>query len=245
MDLQIPSGCLRNGSVNQASAPPVITASPASVNLIEGNSTTFSITATGASSFVWEVSADGGASWSQVVNGTHYTGAATATLQILNAPLSFNGNLYRGIAIEGICGLSATSSSAGLTVYPSGLSVITSLTTKTQCPGTVLHIPVTVQNFLNVSSASLKIAYDTNVLVYTGYHAAHPQLASGTLMLNQLGAELGIGWFTVFPAWILNDTLMVLEFNYLGGNTALTFNTTTFGACQYTDLNGVVLACCI
>lgn len=230
-----------NGSVNQASAPPVITASPVSVNLIEGNNTTFAITATGATSFVWEVSADGGVSWSQVVNGTHYAGAATATLQILNAPLSFNGNLYRGIAIEGVCGLSATSSAAGLTVYPSGLSVITSLTTKTQCPGTVLHIPVTVQNFLNVSSASLKIAYDTNVLVYTGYHAAHPQLASGTLMLNQLGAELGIGWFTVFPAWILNDTLMVLEFNYLGGNTALTFNTTTFGACQYTDLNGVVL----
>ncbi|MFM8710674.1 MAG: hypothetical protein ACKOC7_05275, partial [Sphingomonadales bacterium] len=70
----------------------VITASPQDLSVCEGNSATFQVTAAGASlTYQWQLSTNGGASWSSI------TGATAAQYIISNTTKALNGNLYRCI----------------------------------------------------------------------------------------------------------------------------------------------------
>lgn len=93
---------------------PAITAQPANQTICAGSNALFSITSASATTFQWQVSIDGGTTWTPVSNGGVYTNATTATLNLTNVPATMNGYLYRCIAST-ICG-STTSSSALLTV---------------------------------------------------------------------------------------------------------------------------------
>jgi len=65
-------------------------------------------------SYQWQVSSDGGASFSNVANSTVYNGSSTSTLTITGAPNSFIGNLYQ-VVISG-CGGQFTSNPAEIIV---------------------------------------------------------------------------------------------------------------------------------
>ncbi|MCL2463416.1 MAG: immunoglobulin domain-containing protein, partial [Defluviitaleaceae bacterium] len=95
---------------------PVITFDPTSQNIAPGGSTAFSVTATGnpAPSYQWQVSADGGATWSNLANGGVYSGAATNILNVTAATVSENGKRFRCVA-SNTAG-QATSAPAMLTV---------------------------------------------------------------------------------------------------------------------------------
>lgn len=73
-----------------------------------------SITASGASSYQWQVSTDGGSSWSNLSNSGFYNNVDAASMTISNPPASFNNYRYR-CEITGSCG-AATSFSVTLTV---------------------------------------------------------------------------------------------------------------------------------
>ncbi len=226
------------GTVTQASQAPVITGQPNPQNIFEAGSASFSVIATGASAFQWQVSTNLGASWTNLMNGAIYSGVTTNTLSLTGTPLSYNGNWYRCLAFEAVCGLSDISAPAALKVVQSGLTIQTTLGGATACPGDVISLPLGVSNLYNISSITLNIGYDTNVVSYTGYTGVHAQLASGTLLLNQTGTHLSIAWFSITPAWISTGDLMTLHFAYKGGSTALSFNTVTPGACLYTNALG-------
>ncbi len=53
--------------------------------------------------YQWKVSTNNGSIYSNIINGTNYIGASSATLQIINAPSSFNGYIY-------LCVVDATNS---------------------------------------------------------------------------------------------------------------------------------------
>ena len=59
--------------------------------------------------YQWQVSSDGGTTWTDVTDGTNYAGASNDTLRVKSAPASFNSNLYR---------LKATTSSFACTEGP-------------------------------------------------------------------------------------------------------------------------------
>ena len=59
--------------------------------------------------YQWQVSSDGGITWTDVTDGTNYAGASNDTLRVKSAPASFNNNLYR---------LKASTSSYGCTEGP-------------------------------------------------------------------------------------------------------------------------------
>ena len=59
--------------------------------------------------YQWQVSSDGGTSWTDVTDGTNYVGSSNDTLKVKSAPASFNNNLYR---------LKATTISYGCTEGP-------------------------------------------------------------------------------------------------------------------------------
>ncbi|MCX6316691.1 MAG: hypothetical protein NTW29_05345 [Bacteroidetes bacterium] len=95
---------------------PAITGQPANSTICEGNNTSFSITSPTAATFQWQLSTDGGVTYTNVPAAAPYSGTTTATLSITAATLSLNNNRYRCIASTQ-CG-STTSSAGILTVNP-------------------------------------------------------------------------------------------------------------------------------
>lgn len=77
-------------SLITVSDPAVITAQPSATTICEGTSTTLSVGATGSNiSYQWQVSTDGGSTYSDIA------GAQQATLALNAVALSQNNNLYR------------------------------------------------------------------------------------------------------------------------------------------------------
>jgi predicted secreted protein len=92
---------------------PAITAHPSASTICAGANTTFSVTASNATGYQWQV--DQGAGFSNISNGAPYSGATTATLTITGATVGLNGYVYRAVA-TGTCIPNAVSNAAALTI---------------------------------------------------------------------------------------------------------------------------------
>lgn len=95
-----------------------ISSQPSAVGIATTGTGTFSVTAsatpTTALSYQWQVSTNGGTSYSSATGGI-YSDDTTATLTITNPTSGENNNLYR-VTITAAGGVTATSNSAKLTV---------------------------------------------------------------------------------------------------------------------------------
>ncbi len=98
------AGCIRTASITlTVNQRPVVTAQPANVTLCSTNSASFSITATGTGiTYQWQVSTNGGVTYSNLANGAPYSGVTTATLTINPATVALSGNRYRCV-VSGVC----------------------------------------------------------------------------------------------------------------------------------------------
>ncbi|MCU0339790.1 MAG: immunoglobulin domain-containing protein, partial [Spirosomaceae bacterium] len=77
-----------------SSTAPSITTQPTNQTACTGLSASFSVVAQNAVSYQWRVSTDGGVNYTNVSNGTLYSGATSATLNINNVT-GLDGYLYR------------------------------------------------------------------------------------------------------------------------------------------------------
>lgn len=112
---EIPAPCTLYTSCSN----PSITAQPSNRSVCASLNTTFSITASGASSYQWQVNT--GSGFGNISNGGVYSGATTATLTITGATTGMNGYLYRCVAYSGAC--SSTSNQATLTISNPSITV--------------------------------------------------------------------------------------------------------------------------
>jgi subtilase family protein/VCBS repeat protein len=78
--------------------PPSITMHPANQTVRVGQTATFTIAASGATTYQWQASSNGGASFTNLPNAPPFGGVLTPTLTITNVGLGFNGILYRCVA---------------------------------------------------------------------------------------------------------------------------------------------------
>src|SRR5690349_321879 len=87
---------------------------PQNQTICAGSPVTFTVGATGAATLIyqWQVSTDGGATFTNVSNGATYTGATTMTLRISAATGAFNNYRFRCTVSDGV---SANSTAATLT----------------------------------------------------------------------------------------------------------------------------------
>lgn len=131
------------GATLTINALPAVTVNPSNSTICAGSNTSFSVTATGAGtlSYLWQVSTNGGTSYSTVGNGGIYTNATTSTLNITAATTAVNNNLYRCV-VSGTCTPSATSAAATLTVNAAP-AVTTSPSNSTVCTGANTSFTVT------------------------------------------------------------------------------------------------------
>lgn len=98
-------------------APAVIATQPSNAITCVGNNATFTVGAVPVTgnNYQWQVSTDGGATYSNLTNVAPYSGVGTATLTITGATAGLSGNRYRAI-VTGQCNAGPlTSNSATLT----------------------------------------------------------------------------------------------------------------------------------
>ncbi|MEN0008634.1 MBG domain-containing protein [Flavobacterium nitrogenifigens] len=104
-----------SGTVNPL---PAITSEPSSNTICIGDNTTFSITASNATGYKWQVDQGAGAGFTDISIGAPYSGVTSSTLTITGATAAMNGYAYRGIATgTGAC-TPAISNNAFLTINP-------------------------------------------------------------------------------------------------------------------------------
>lgn len=97
---------------------------PAPRTVCDGSATSFTVTAsgTGALTYQWQVSTNGGGAWNPVSNGSTYANVGTATLSILVATSSMHNFQYR---------CQVTDNSGSLNSNPAQLTIIAPPTVKT------------------------------------------------------------------------------------------------------------------
>ncbi len=102
---RIPSS-FTNGSVTVGDSNFSISTQPENQIVMWGDNTTFNVETTTnfGLSYQWQVSGDGGVSWSNVTAGAHYSNVYTAALGVNNVVIEMNGCRYRCV-VTGSCGI--------------------------------------------------------------------------------------------------------------------------------------------
>ncbi|MBF4483580.1 T9SS type A sorting domain-containing protein [Flavobacterium sp. CSZ] len=138
--------CIPNAVSNAAAltinSAPGITTQPSASTICVGANATFSVTASGATGYQWQV--DQGAGFSNIANGAPYSGATTATLTITGATVGLNGYVYRVVA-TGACTPDAVSNTAALTIN-SAPAITTQPSNSITCLGTNATFTVAASN---------------------------------------------------------------------------------------------------
>ena len=122
-----PSGAPSTAATLTVNTVPAFSTNPTSLSVATGGNATLTAAASGvpAPAFQWQVSINGGATWSTISNGAVYSGATTATLTITGATFGMNGYLYEAVATNAVSNI--TSNPATLTVIPPAPTITSSL----------------------------------------------------------------------------------------------------------------------
>lgn len=179
---------ISTGAILTVNTFPIISAQPQSITICENGSATFSVTATtgvGSLSYQWQVSTDGGTTYSNIA------GATTASFAQTNIPVTQNGYRFRVIVTAG-CG-SVTSAVAILTV--NALPVVTftlpyviclsdaNLSLSATPSGGTFSGPGVSAGLFNPSLAGL----GQKTVLYTASNAGCVTTVSRTITVNECG----------------------------------------------------------
>uniref|UniRef100_UPI00292FC1EA beta strand repeat-containing protein n=1 Tax=Pedobacter heparinus TaxID=984 RepID=UPI00292FC1EA len=212
-----------NGAGLTVGAAPAITSQPSASTICAGANTTFSISASNATGYQWQV--DQGLGYTNVANGGVYSGATTATLTITGATAGMNGFAYRAIA-TGTCTPAATSNGAGLTVGAAP-SITSQPSSSTICAGANTSFIITASNATGYQwqvDQGLGYTNVTNGGVYSGATTATLTITGATAGMNGF-AYRAIATGTCTPAATSNG--VGLTINAAPAITAQPANKTT------------------
>mgnify|MGYP001163306811 CR=1 FL=1 len=173
-------------------AGPAVTAQPAAQIICVNTNTSFSITSASATAFQWQVSTNGGGSWTNVTNGAVYAGATTATLSLTAVTAVMNNYQYRCIASV-LCG--STNSNAALLTVQTAPAITNQPGSNTVCGG------ANVSSFsVTATGASLTYQWQESVTgcggpwinianggIYSGATTATLTLTAATTAMNGYG----------------------------------------------------------
>jgi len=193
-----------------------IIAQPQDTELIEGSSTSFSVSADYATVFQWQESTDNGVTWNILTISTIYSGVTSPTLQINSVDISMNGNLYRCL-ITGQCN-NITSEEALLTVYELH-DFICNLDQAEICVGDTFSISCNVTNFLQIINFNLSVDYNSNLLSYRGVTNIAPEIADN-LMEAISGTNITLSWSSIQELSLPDGVLFDFSFIALSDGTS-------------------------
>ncbi|AXE20571.1 hypothetical protein DR864_23950 [Runella rosea] len=148
--------------------PPAFTTHPANVAVCSGSPTSFTVAATDAVSYQWQISTNNGSNWSNLSNNATYSNVTTVTLNI-SSSAGLGSSIYRCVATG--AGGTTNSNSASITLNPATTPPSTGTITWTGAVSTDWNTPC------NWSPGSVPTV-DNEVLINNV--ANDPVIASGT-----------------------------------------------------------------
>jgi hypothetical protein len=107
-------GDLENCTIRKGDAAPAIVTQPANQTVAPGETATFTVAASGNPAYQWQVSTNGGSTWTDMTDVAPYSGVTTTTLTVTAATVGLGGNQYRAVATNSTG--TATSNAATITV---------------------------------------------------------------------------------------------------------------------------------
>jgi hypothetical protein len=111
-----------------------VNSQPASTFICDGGNGTISVGTTGTGlTYQWQVSTNGGSSWTNLSATAPYSGVTSNSLTINGATLAMNGYMYR-VNINGTCSPATTSSAATITINTAA-AITTNPLHATACAG--------------------------------------------------------------------------------------------------------------
>ena len=154
---------------------PVITAQPQPQSVCTGSPASFSVSATGVT-YQWQVSTNGGTSYTAI------SGATSATYSIASTTVSLSGNLYRCL-LTNSCGATATTNSALLSV--SGVTAVTASPQDISvCAGSTATFQVTAAGASLVYQWQQSTNGGTSWSAISGANAAQYSVANTNTSMN-------------------------------------------------------------
>ena len=113
-----------------------ITSQPANTTICNGGSGSISITTTGTNlTYQWQISTDGGGSFTNLTNSSTYAGVTTRILNITGAALSMNNYQYR-VIMNGTCTQANTASARAILTVNTPATITTNPVDGNRCVGT-------------------------------------------------------------------------------------------------------------
>jgi hypothetical protein len=102
---------------------PQITTAPASESVAAGGTVDFTAAASGGPepTLQWQLSSDGGATWSNLAANSVYSGVTSGTLTLASAPVSLNNDEYRIVATNSAGTASSTAGTLTVTTVAPGM----------------------------------------------------------------------------------------------------------------------------
>jgi hypothetical protein len=156
-----------------------ISSQPANAIICNGGNGSITIGTTGTNlTYQWQLSTNGGTSFSNLSNTAPYSGVTTTTLNISNATLAMNNYQYR-VIINGTCSPLNTASNAAILTINSPTSIATTPVDRSGCVGTTV-------SFTGAASGTVA-TYQWQVSTDGGFNYSNINGAtSATLTLNDL-----------------------------------------------------------
>jgi len=113
-----------------------VTSQPANTSICNGGSGSVTIATTGTNlTYQWQISTDGGGSFSPLTNSSTYAGVTTKTLAITGATLSMNNYQYR-VVMNGTCTQTNTASVAAILTVNTPAAITANPVDGNRCVGT-------------------------------------------------------------------------------------------------------------
>ncbi len=141
------NGCAGSGNSGSAvitvTPPPSISTQPANRTICSGQNTTFTVAAAPplGTTYQWQISTNGGTSYSNLTNAAPYSGVTTATLTITGATTALNLNRYR-VVVTGVCPPNTVTSTGAILFVNANPTIVTQPVATTKCIGTAATFTV-------------------------------------------------------------------------------------------------------
>ena len=249
----VPATVVSNCILLTVNTPVSITVQPQPVTTCEGTNASFTVVAAGTSpTYQWQVSTDGGATF------TNIAGATAASYTITGVTAAMNNNQYH-VVVSNACPSSATSANVTLTVQTAP-SITTQPTSVTTCSGAAVtfNAAATGTNltyqwqsaascggvFTNIAgavSATYSIASSTVAMNGTAYHVVISGTCTPAVTSNC--AVLTVNATTVISAQPVDVTAcagasVTFATSAVGGTITYQWQVSTDGGTTYNNITG-------
>lgn len=131
-----PSNVTSSAAILTISSAALITTAPSNTTVCPGSNATFNVTASGTNlTYQWQVSTDGGGTW------TNIAAATSSTLTVNAVTATMNNNQYRAVVFS--CGPTGVNSAGAILTLTAVQNITNNPTNTSVCPGTNAQFSVT------------------------------------------------------------------------------------------------------